>query len=102
MGRKPGGKNFENLNKAKESKKQPIGILETDKEKISDIFTRINKDFISVQDFMEDSGMSYQVCARIIREIKGISDVFHISGYVHRTDYFAYLSFRFNAIKEAQ
>ena len=102
MGRKPGGKNFANMNLEKEKKKQPIEITETDKEKISEIFTHFDKDFITVQDFMADSKLSYQMCTRIIREIKGVSDVFGISGCIHRTDYYTYLSFRFNAIKEAQ
>lgn len=102
MGRKAGGKNFENFNKGKKEKKQPIGILEPDKEMLLKNFTHFDKDFISIQDFMMDSGLSYEVCARIIREIKSISDVFGISGCIHRTDYGAYISFRFSAIKEAQ
>ena len=102
MGRKAGGKNFQNFNKGKEEKKQPINILETDKEMLLKNFTHFDKDFISIQDFMADSGLSYEMCARIIREIKSISDAFGISGCIHRMDYGAYLSFRFSAIKETQ
>lgn len=99
MGRKAGGKNFGHLS---EEARQPIAIPEAEKEQLPNIFTNFKKDFISVTDLMEDSGLSYDTCAKIIREIKEVSDVFGVSGYVHRTDYFMYLSFRYNALTEVR
>lgn len=98
MGRKAGGKNLGNFS---EEARQPIAIPEAEKSQLPDVFTNFKKDFISVNDLMEDSGLSYDTCAKIIREIKGVSDVFGISGCVHRTDYYMYLSFRFKVLKEA-
>ncbi len=99
MGRKAGGKNFENL---VEEEKEPIKIPEAEKQELSKIFTCIPKDFISVRDLQEQSGLSYDKCSKMVREIKAVSDVFGITGVVHRTDYFMYLSFRYSVIKEAQ
>lgn len=89
MGRKVGGKNFGNI---QEEEKLPIEVPETEKKALSDIFTCINKDFITLRDLQESSGLSYETCAKIIRQIKAISDLFGISGCVHRTDYFMYIS----------
>lgn len=97
MGRKAGGKNYGNMNTEVQ---QPIVIPEEEKNALPDIFTCFTKDFITVSDLVESSGLSYDTCSKIIREIKGISDVFGISGCVHRTDYFMYLSFRFAVLKE--
>ena len=89
MGRKAGGKNGQNLYV---EHKRSVEVSEVEQKAISEIFTCINKDFISVQDFQEYSGLSYETCTRIIRQIKSVSDVFNISGYVHRTDYYLYLA----------
>ncbi len=97
MGRKKGGKNFGNFI---EEEKNQIEILGTEKETLPEIFTCIDKDFISVQDLIQTSGLSYDTCARIIREIKSVSDVFKIAGCVHRTDYFLYLSRQFKVMGE--
>lgn len=94
MGRKAGGRNFGNFT---EEPQETIAITETERRELPDIFTSISKDFISIQDLIETSGLSYDTCARIIREIKSVSDVFRIAGCVHRTDYFMYLSRRFAA-----
>lgn len=100
MGRKAGGKNFGNFIEASTATtvEQEIsaGIVNPEEKKtLSEIFTCIHKDFISIKDFMEFSGLSYTACAEIIREIKAVSDTFKISGYIHRTDYYAYLSRKF-------
>jgi len=89
MGRKAGGKNFGNFS---EEEKLPIEVPETEKKALSDIFTCINKDFITLRDLQESSGLSYDTCAKIIRQIKAVSDLFGISGCIHRTDYFMYIS----------
>lgn len=89
MGRKAGGKNFGNFS---EEEKLPVEVPEMEKKALSDIFTCINKDFITVKDLQESSGLSYDTCAKIIRQIKAVSDLFSISGCVHRTDYFMYIS----------
>lgn len=91
MGRKSGGKNLGNFTE----EKSVIQMTALESESLPEIFTCIEKDFISISDLMKDSGLSYDACAKIIREIKAVSDIFHISGYVHRTDYFVYLSRRF-------
>ncbi len=91
MGRNAGGKNFGNF---VEADKQPIIVSVGERNCLPDIFTSIAKDFISIQDLIEASGLSYDMCAKIVREIKAVSDIFHISGYVHRADYFLYLSRR--------
>ena len=88
MGRKAGGKNFANF---KREPNQAIEISEISQMALKDIFTCINKDFIAIQDFQEYSRLSYETCARIIRQIKAVSDTFGISGCVHRTDYFMYI-----------
>lgn len=61
---------------------------------LKDVFTTINKDMISVQDFMSNTGLSYDTCLKLVRQIKAISDLCGISGYVHRMDYYMYLSSR--------
>lgn len=93
MGIKPGSENFEGEHN------RVIEVSEVNQMDLSRIFTCINKDFISVQDFQEYSGLSYEICTRIIRQIKSISDSFHISCYVHRTDYYLYLMRNFNRTK---
>lgn len=100
MGRKAGGKNFGNFTEASTATtvEQEIsaGLVNPEEKKVlAEIFTCIHKDFISIKDFMADSGLGYDTCAKIIREIKAISDIFRISGCVHRTDYYAYLSRKF-------
>lgn len=97
MSRKAESKNGDNC---AETVRPPIEIPEAEKNALPDIFTCFKKDFISVGDLVESSGLSYDKCREIIREIKCVSDVFGISGYVHRTDYFMYLSFRFSILKE--
>ncbi len=91
MGRKAGGKNLGNFMEEKQS----VQMTALESESLPEIFTCIEKDFISINDLIKDSGLSYDACAKIIREIKAVSDIFHISGYIHRTDYFVYLSRRF-------
>lgn len=95
MNRKAEGKNC-----MAEVGRPPIEIPEAEKNALPDIFTCFKKDFISVGDLVESSGLSYDKCTEIIRKIKCVSDVFGISGYMHRTDYFMYLSFRFSILKE--
>lgn len=91
MGRKAGGRNFGNFT---EEPQETIVITETEQSELPDSFTTIPKDFISIQDLIVNSGLSYDTCARIIREIKNVCDSFHIAGYVHRSDYAMYLSLR--------
>ena len=98
MGRKAGGKNGENLGTPE---KEPTLITADERNSLPDIFTSINKDFISIQDIKSASGLSYDACAKIVREIKAVSDIFNISGYVHRTDYFVYLSRKFAIMSSA-
>ncbi len=98
MGRKAGGKNFGNFTEVQTS----IEITEAEREQLPKIFTSFDKDFISVQDLMDTSGLSYNTCTKIIREIRSVSDVFGIAGCVHRTDYYLYLSRRFKAKAEAR
>ncbi|MDE7438948.1 MAG: hypothetical protein K2N23_00305 [Clostridia bacterium] len=95
MGRKLGGKNGTKLIE----EEQPTLITVDERNSLPDIFTSIAKDFISIKDIESASGLSYQQCAKIVREIKAVSDIFHIAGYVHRTDYFVYLSRRFACVK---
>ncbi len=98
MGRKPGSKNFGNLT----SETHGVALPQSEKDKLHLIFTTINKDFISTADLMNDSGLSYDTCARIMRQIKAVSDIFGISGHVHRTDYYVYVARQFSAgVKEA-
>ena len=96
MGRKAGGKNGSNL--VVEEKTQTL-ITVDERNVLPDIFTSIKKDFISIADIVNASGLSYDTCAKIVREIKAVSDIFHISGYVHRTDYFVYLSRQFVCVQ---
>jgi hypothetical protein len=96
MGRRKGGKNFGNF---VEEKNEPILVYDNEMQSLPNIFTSINKDFITIDDLINSSGLSYDTCARVIREIKAVSDVFKISGVVHRTDYYLFLSRRFNKIK---
>ncbi len=99
MGRKKGGHNFGNLIET-EPPQTEIYVTEAEQHVLPNIFTSIDKDFISITDLMTASGLSYDTCAKVIREIKGVSDVFRIAGCVHRTDYFMYLSRRF-AVQQA-
>ncbi len=92
MGRKAGGKNFGNFI---DEPPKVIEVSDSEVKVLPEIFTSMGKDFITIRDFMETSGLSYDTCARIIREIKSVSDVFKVSGCVHRTDYYIYLSRRF-------
>lgn len=96
MGRKKGGKNCGNFTN---EVKQPIPITSNELTSLPEVFTSIEKDFISIQDIQTTSGLSYDKAAQIIREIKSVSDIFSISGYIHRTDYFLYLSRRFACIQ---
>ena len=104
-GRKAGGRNFNNISAADNRFEQFIPQNEADKTVevqeehetiLPEIFTTINKDFIRIDDLMAASGLAYDTCSRIIREIKSISDTFQISGTIHRTDYYAYIRFRLN------
>lgn len=92
MGRKAGGKNFGNFT---EDPQKAIEVSDSEVKVLPEIFTSMGKDFITIRDIMETSGLSYDTCAKIIREIKSVSDVFKISGCVHRTDYYLFLSRRF-------
>lgn len=94
-GRKAGGCNFNNLPQNTEIKEVFVPQEETESI-LPEIFTTINKDFIRIDDLMAASGLAYDTCSRIIREIKAISDTFQIAGTVHRTDYYAYIRFRLN------
>lgn len=94
MGRPKGSKNH---NRAEEEP-APVQITEDERKSLAEIFTSIEKDIISIDDFQKSSGLSYNLCAKLIREIKGVSDILHISGVVHRTDYFIYLSRRFSVV----
>lgn len=104
-GRKAGGRNFNNVAAADNRFEQFIPQNEADKTAevqeehetiLPEIFTTMNKDFISINDLMEASGLSYNTCSKIVRQIKAISDTFQISGTIHRTDYYAYIKFRLN------
>ena len=87
MSKPKGSKNYGNL------MSETVIEASTDvRSNIKDIFTTINKDMISVQDFMSNTGLSYDTCARLVRQIKATSDICGVSGYVHRTDYYIYLS----------
>lgn len=97
MGRKAGSKNGSNL----VIEEEPTLITVDERNSLPDIFTSIEKDLISINDFMTAFGLSYNACAKIVREIKSVSDVFHIAGCVHRTDYFLYLSRQFATQSEA-
>lgn len=92
MGRKAGGRNGANLG-ATEYK--PIVITSDEFNAIKGNMTTINKDMISIKDFEVSLGLSYDLCAKIVREIKAVSDTFHISGKVHRVDYLVYLTRKF-------
>ena len=94
MGRPKGSKNYVKT----DAEPAPVQITEDEKNSLSAIFTSIEKDIISIDDFQRSSGLSYQLCAKLIREIKGVSDILHISGVVHRADYFIYLSRRFSVV----
>ena len=96
MGRPKGSKNAGNTEKILT---EPIAVTEDEKSDLSKVFTSIQKDFIGINDLMNASGLSYDICAKIIREIKAISDSFGISGYVHRLDYFIFVSRRFEIMK---
>lgn len=92
MGRKAGGKNFGNI---VDEPEKVVEVTQFEKSALMEIFTCIQKDFITIKDLEESSGLSYDTCAKIMRGIKSISDTFRISGCVHRTDYFMYLSRKF-------
>lgn len=92
MGRPKGSKNHARL----EEEPAPVQVTEDEKGSLAEIFTSIEKDIISIEDFQKSSGLSYQVCAKLVREIKAVSDILKISGFVHRTDYFIYLSRKFS------
>lgn len=91
MGRRAGSKNYGNMSE----EPSIIVVSESERERLPEIFTCVKKDFISISDLMDMSGLGYDMCAKIIREIKAISDTFHISGIVHRTDYYLYNSRKF-------
>lgn len=93
MGRKAGGRNYENIS----AERRGVELPQNEIDKLPSIFTSINKDFISVADMIEVSGLSYDTCTKIIRQIKSISDIFGIAGHVHRTDYYAFIVRQFSA-----
>lgn len=95
MGRPKGSKN---AGTREQAPGQPTLVSIEEKEKLSEVFTSITKDFIGARDLMEASGLSYDICLKIIREIKAVSDSFGISGYVHRSDYYIFMSRRFKAV----
>lgn len=97
MGRKAGGKNFGNM--TVETVAQ-IQATKDERAALPQIFTCIQKDFISIQDMMDFSGLSYETCSKIIREIKAVSDTFHIAGCIHRADYYMFLSKRWKIQEE--
>ncbi len=98
MGRKAGGKNYGNI---AEEAAHGVELPQTERDKLPIIFTKIDKDFISISDLMDVSGLSYDSCSRIMRQIKAVSDIFGISGHVHRTDYYVYVARQFSAgVKE--
>ena len=99
MGRPKGSKNAGN--QVQEPEKVTL-VSVNEKEKFSDVFTSIPKDFIGVGDLMDASGLSYNTCLKLIHEIKAVSDSFGISGYVHRLDYFIFLSRRFEAVQMSE
>lgn len=92
MGRPKGSKNGVRT----KEEPAPVCVTEDEKNRLAEIFTSIEKDIISIDDFQKSSGLSYQVCAKLVREIKGVSDILNITGYVHRTDYYIYLSRKFS------
>ena len=96
MGRPKGSKNAGNTEKIFT---EPIAVTEDEKSDLSKVFTSIQKDFIGINDLMNASGLSYDMCAKIVREIKAVSDAFGISGYVHRMDYYIFVSRRFTAVQ---
>ena len=96
MGRPKGSKNGV---RSKEGV-APVRVTEDEKNRLAEIFTSIGKDIISIDDFQQSSGLSYQVCAKLVREIKGVSDILNISGCVHRADYYIYLSRKFTVISD--
>lgn len=57
---------------------------------IEQLFTGSNRDFFTIDWFMEQTGLKRTRCAQIVREIKSVSDVFGLPGMVHRTDYYRY------------
>ncbi len=61
---------------------------------LESIFTTVNKDFFTVEDFEDMAGIGYEVAAKLIREIKSTSDVFGLKGRVHRVDYYNYINYR--------
>ncbi|MCD8200539.1 MAG: hypothetical protein LUD47_00510 [Clostridia bacterium] len=54
-------------------------------------FTCVDKDFFGADDFAVMLGMSHDEGAKIIRQIKAVSDIFGITGRVHRADYQKYV-----------
>lgn len=78
-----------------------IVITEQERNALPKVFTSLNKDFITIDDLMKTSGLSYGQCAKMIREIQAVSNIFNISGVVHRTDYFIFQSKRFSIMQEA-
>lgn len=88
MGRKAGGKNGVNLGV---TEYEPTIVTTDEFAVIKDNLTTIDKDLISIKDFEQALGLSYDLCAQIVREIKAVSDTFHILGKVHRMDYLLYL-----------
>lgn len=94
MGRPKGSKNYSTVAPVPAP---TVKVTAAEKEKLTEIFTCSKKDVISIRDFMEMTGLSYDLCAKLVREIKSVSDIIGIVGHVHRTDYFMYLSRRYEA-----
>ena len=94
MGRPKGSKNFSHLN----AEREPVKVTEDEKRSLAEIFTSIGKDILSIEDFQQSSGLSYEICARLVREIKAVSNILNISGHVHRIDYFIYLSRKLDVV----
>ena len=74
-----------------EEKEPVVTCVELGEGTLAKVFTCSNKDFIGVKDLEELSGLSYATCTELIRRIKKFSDIFGVSGYIHRTDYYAFL-----------
>lgn len=54
--------------------------------------TTINKEFISVKDIQELSGLSYDTSVRIVAQVKECSDTCGVRGVITRADWIFYLS----------
>ncbi len=57
------------------------------------IFTACEKDFLSVDDLKEMTGLADTRCIKLLRDVKGVSDVFKLKGRIHRVDYYKYIRY---------